>query len=84
MPALFNSLVRGQPESCPIVNTIADSIAIPGVGVNAFCTIKSRLDKMVCIKLVIATEYLLVMELIKLPLQYVRVVVLVHVVIASS
>lgn len=49
MPVLFKSLENEAPTTVPMDNTLADAVAVPNVGVNAFANIQPHLDKMVCL-----------------------------------
>lgn len=47
MPTFFESLEKGQPVTKPMQNSLADSIAMPYVGVNAFYNALPLIDRMV-------------------------------------
>lgn len=40
----------GKPTHTPIQSTLADGLAVPMVGYNAFATVDSLIDKMVIVK----------------------------------
>ncbi|KOB70556.1 Threonine dehydratase/deaminase, partial [Operophtera brumata] len=46
MPVFFNSLENEEPVTIPMKATIADAIALPNVGVNAYANAQPQLDKM--------------------------------------
>lgn len=50
MPTFYESLECGNAVSKPMHNSLAEAIAMPYVGVNAFHTTQPLLDKMVKIK----------------------------------
>ncbi|KAK7468186.1 hypothetical protein BaRGS_00036599 [Batillaria attramentaria] len=44
------ALKAGHPVYTKSLSTLADGLAVPTIGVNAFCTAKSLIDKMVTVK----------------------------------
>lgn len=44
------ALSHGGPIYTPNLETLADGLAVPKVGVNAYATVKPLLDKMVVVK----------------------------------
>lgn len=49
-PSFSKALENGGPIYTPNLATLADGLAVPKVGVNAFATIKKLLDKMIVVK----------------------------------
>lgn len=47
MPSFFNSLINSEPSSVALEQTVAHSITVTNVGVNAFHNAQNVLDKMV-------------------------------------
>jgi len=48
--ASFSAAMKaGKPVPVPIQSTLADGLAVPMVGYNAFVTAAPLIDKMVCI-----------------------------------
>lgn len=45
-----NALENGGPIYTPNLETLADGLAVPKVGVNAYATVKPLLDKMIVVK----------------------------------
>lgn len=49
-PSFSNAMKNGGPIFTPVSPTLADGLAVPTVGYNAYATAKPLLDKMVVIK----------------------------------
>ncbi|CAH2231689.1 jg2347 [Pararge aegeria aegeria] len=50
IPTFFNSIQSGEPTTLPYEPSIAESIAMPYVGVNAFGNAQRNVDKLVLVK----------------------------------
>ncbi|XP_045453269.1 L-threonine ammonia-lyase-like [Melitaea cinxia] len=50
LPTFFKSLEAGEPITLPYEPSIAEGIAMPYVGVNAFYNVKDKLDKLLLVK----------------------------------
>ncbi|GBP85809.1 hypothetical protein EVAR_65873_1 [Eumeta japonica] len=48
-PSMKSALNRGEPTSVAIKSTLADGLAVPTVGYNAFLTAKPLLDKLITV-----------------------------------
>lgn len=48
-PSMQTAIQNEGPKSVEIRSTLADGLAVPTVGYNAFVTVKPLLDKLVCI-----------------------------------
>lgn len=46
-PSFSKALEQGKPTEVPIYSTLADGLAVPLVGYNAFATAAPLIDKMV-------------------------------------
>lgn len=49
-PSFSNAIKNGAPIYTKVLPTLADGLAVPTVGYNAYATVKPLLDKMVVIK----------------------------------
>lgn len=49
-PSFSQALNRGEPVQVKIEPTLADGLAVPMVGFNAFETARSLMDKMIVVK----------------------------------
>ncbi|CAD6188071.1 unnamed protein product [Caenorhabditis auriculariae] len=48
-PALIRSLEKGEPVYTPTNPTLADGLAVPAIGVNAFRTLRNRVDEVISV-----------------------------------